>query len=202
MPGPRLRPLVLLAVALTVLAAAVTGCSHRGGQASAEDPSASPATQSTPSAPDAPGRGSADGSEEDFARPDDTEAAVRAAGLVLLGSEQLAVHYHALLEVEVDGRSVDVPASIGIGTEGISELHTHDTSGTIHIESAEDVPFTLGQFMTEWDVALTPTCLGDHCVDADHALTVTVDGRRARGNPAEIVLERGMEIQITYGPKR
>jgi hypothetical protein len=172
-------------VALSSLVVATTaGCSQRGGLAQADE-------RAAPVAP-----------EEDFARPDDTAAAVRAAGLVLLGSEQLAVHYHARLRVEVDGRDVEVPAHIGIGTEGLSELHTHDTTGIIHIESAEDVPFTLGQFMTEWDVALTPTCLGDRCADAGHALTVTVDDEPYRGNPAEIVLGASMEIGITYGPKR
>jgi hypothetical protein len=189
MPVRHLRPVLLLAA---LVAGSAVGCSQRGGQAVADDPASAPAASAAPAD---------DGPREDFARPEDTAAAVRAAGLVLLGSEQLAVHYHARLRVEVDGRRVVVPAHIGIGSDSISELHTHDESGTIHIESAEDVPFTLGQFMTEWDVALTPGCLGDRCADAGHHLTVTVDGEPYRGNPAEIVLRGGMDIQISYGPE-
>lgn len=38
----------------------------------------------------------------------------------------------------------------------ISPLHTHDTTGSLHTESATAVPNRLGQFFTEWGVIGTP----------------------------------------------
>ena len=58
-----------------------------------------------------------------------------------------------------DGAKVTVPAGIGFEVSngkvtGLTVLHTHDTSGVIHIESAANKPYTLGQVFTEWGVAL------------------------------------------------
>ncbi|MFD0361125.1 hypothetical protein ACFQZZ_06635 [Nocardia sp. GCM10030253] len=61
-------------------------------------------------------------------------------------------HYHAHLEVIVYGHPVTVPALVGIDEARMmgSPMHTHDASGIVHLESGEDIPFTLGQFFTQW----------------------------------------------------
>src|SRR5882672_619347 len=70
--------------------------------------------------------------------PNNISGAVTQAGLPLFGNEQLAVHYHVHLDVLVDGQPITVPQGIGIDNtaQKISPLHTHDTTGVIHIESA------------------------------------------------------------------
>jgi hypothetical protein len=150
------------------------------------------------------GGGGADGGRgaqaAGFEAPSDVAGAVANAGLELLAEEQLAVHYHPHLEVVVDGEPVAVPANLGITATGISELHTHDDSGTIHIESATDKPFTLGQLMATWDVELSERCIAEHCEDDDSVLTVEVDGQPHEGDPNEIVFEEGQHILISYGP--
>lgn len=67
------------------------------------------------------------------------------------------LHFHAHLGVFVNGKTVAVPAGIGIDGRGgaISPLHIHNASGVIHIESPTQSAFTLAQFFSEWNVTLT-----------------------------------------------
>lgn len=67
-----------------------------------------------------------------------------------------AEHIHVRLVVMSGGASVVVPGGIGISASQrvIAPLHTHDESGTVHIEAATVYPFTLGQFFAVWGVRL------------------------------------------------
>ena len=84
---------------------------------------------------------------------------IKEAGLPVLNMEGAAEHFHAHLDVFVDGKPVAVPADIGFSfsstgqPNGISALHTHDESGIVHFEApvAGDT-YTLGQLLTEWGV--------------------------------------------------
>ena len=69
-------------------------------------------------------------------------------GIPELGQEQLAYHIHQHLDIYDDGRPVSVPALIGIhptGSTFFADLHTHDATGIIHVESATQYDYTLGQ---------------------------------------------------------
>ncbi|MGF1429794.1 hypothetical protein, partial [Kitasatospora sp. LaBMicrA B282] len=133
--------------------------------------------------------------------PADPAAAVAAAGLPMLGAEGTVEHIHAHLDVYLDGRSVTVPALVGIdeSTQQISPLHTHDTSGVIHVESPVQARFTLGQFMTEWQVSLAADHLGAASTDAGHTLTAYLNGKPVSGDPAAITLGAHDEIALLYG---
>jgi hypothetical protein len=77
----------------------------------------------------------------------------KAANVPLLDAEGVATHIHTTLDVEVNGKQKTVPAFIGIDTASgkIAALHTHDSSGLIHLESAkENDDYTLEQFLTVW----------------------------------------------------
>jgi hypothetical protein len=87
-----------------------------------------------------------------------------------LNSNQMVLHNHVTLNVTSDGQAIMVPANIGIvdvgkaadpllygdlsldkyGMQGMSPLHTHDASGTIHVESNTKRDFTLGEFLDIW----------------------------------------------------
>jgi hypothetical protein len=145
-----------------------------------------------------------------WALPADARPYIQAAGLEVLGEEQLEVHYHAHLDV-IDagnggqGQKVTVPGGIGFVIQnnkatGITVLHTHDTSGVIHIESAKPKPYSLGQVFTEWGVALSATQVGGLQADATHEVQVYVNGRRFTGDPATIRLKKHLEIAVWYGP--
>ncbi|GAC1398170.1 MAG: hypothetical protein NVSMB52_11720 [Chloroflexota bacterium] len=95
-------------------------------------------------------------------------------------------HIHALLHVYVQGQSVTVPANIGISAvdQLESPLHTHDTSGIIHIEAGQPFPFRLADIFAVWGVVFTDHQLvgyknlgqktvhvfvnGEHLVDPTH----------------------------------
>lgn len=77
----------------------------------------------------------------------------------------LVMHIHAQIEVLNSGQIQKVPAEIGIDPQLwhdhsldqfgpskalLSPLHTHDESGTIHIESVVNRDYTLGEFLSIW----------------------------------------------------
>lgn len=85
-------------------------------------------------------------------------------------SPRLVMHIHAHIAVIQDGRELVVPKEIGISSELwkdhsldefgpssglLAPMHTHDTSGTIHIESTVEREYTLGEFLAIW--GLDPT---------------------------------------------
>jgi len=130
-------------------------------------------------------------------------AAIVAAGLHTAGSEGTAEHYHAHLDVIVDGDPVTVTSQIGIDNTArqISPLHTHDATGLIHIESPViGQPFYLGQLFREWDVALSASQIGGLHTDSTNTLTAYVDGKPVSGDPAGIRLVSHQEIALVYGP--
>jgi hypothetical protein len=137
-----------------------------------------------------------------WSAPADASAAVAAAGLPMLGVEGSALHIHAHLDVMVNGDPIQVPADIGVddARQKISPLHSHDTTGVIHIESPNKTDtFTLGEFFAEWQVSLAADHIGGLTTDDTHHLTVYVNGTQRSGNPASIVLAAHEEIAIVYG---
>jgi hypothetical protein len=64
------------------------------------------------------------------------------------------VHHHAHLSIFKDGVQLAIPQAVGrFGCN--YPLHTHDSSGEIHIESEAEQRFTLGQFFSVWGRTLT-----------------------------------------------
>jgi hypothetical protein len=131
--------------------------------------------------------------------PADVEQRAEDAGLSMLTTEGEALHIHEHLSISVDGRAVTVPALIGIdeAAKRISPIHTHDTSGIIHVESPVVQTFHLGQVFTEWDVALAKGRVGNHRDGQDGArVAVFVDGKPFRGDPGRIVLGARQDIDV------
>lgn len=115
----------------------------------------------------------------------------------LAGHSGLVEHYHAHLDIYADGKKVSVPQLIGInpGAGYLTELHTHDATGVVHIESQQQGDYTLGQFIAEWGVYLNSRCLGAHC----NGLKWYVNGERQTGNPAGLVFRPHQEIALVIG---
>ncbi|HET7182304.1 MAG TPA: hypothetical protein VFI15_08755 [Candidatus Limnocylindrales bacterium] len=201
-PAIRLLPAVLLAFAI------VAACEPIG---SAATPTLAPGATPGPTA------------MQVWPRPADTLAKTSAAGLVPETVEHLQNHVHAHLDVFLDGVPVVVPAGIGIniddpgvksGPDGrggmsyggiagcaqpcISPLHTHDSTGVLHTESASADLNNLGQFFDEWGVRLSSTCVGEYCSPAK-SIAIYIDGAAYTGNPREIQLADQREIAIVIG---
>ena len=126
-------------------------------------------------------------------------------GLNALSQEALAFHIHQHLDIFVNGKKVAVPAFIGIDDGSfITELHTHDASGIIHVESAQTKPYTLGQFMSVWGVRFSKRCIGGYCASGGKPLRFYLNGKPFRGNPDNLILKNHQEIAVVYGkaPKK
>jgi hypothetical protein len=152
---------------------------------------------------DGPGRQQPATGSLTWPRPEDTADRARAIGLAVAPMEGTALHFHTHLDILVDGRPVAVPAGLGIADSGqeMAELHTHDTTGIVHIEApSTGKRYTLGQLFTEWNLRLDTTDLGDLKTGGGRTLTAYVDGRRQGGDPAVIELTRHREIALVYGP--
>ena len=205
-------------VALAACLVAVAGCGSGSGGSSAGpggQPDASSTPTSTPSTYRSPPATLPVTSVElSTAKPPwlppgvinqgkDSVAYVAAAGLPY-GEEMLSVHYHAHLDVNVDGKAVPVPPYIGFITNGtkalgLAPLHTHQQDGVIHIENSVPATFVLGQFFVEWGVRLTADCIGGLCAGNGKELAFFVNGKRFTGDPSRIVLTKHEEIAIEYG---
>jgi hypothetical protein len=117
-----------------------------------------------------------------------------------LGTEALAYHIHQHLDLYVNGQKVTVPSQIGI-SGGFAFLHTHDSSGVIHVESPVIKDYTLGQFFDVWGVLFTKDQIGAYKVNGNDKLWVYVNGRPYTGDPRNIVLKNFEEIVVAYGTK-
>ena len=114
-------------------------------------------------------------------------AYVAAAGLPY-AEEMLPVHYHAHLDIIVDGKAVRGAAVPRLCRDaakavGLAPLHTHEPNGIIHIENGVPATFVLGQFFIEWGVRFTSTCLGAYCAGSGKELAFFVDGKRSDRRP-------------------
>ncbi|HLZ73026.1 MAG TPA: hypothetical protein VKV26_24245 [Dehalococcoidia bacterium] len=135
-------------------------------------------------------------------------AATRAAGagnpvdgIPCETSERLTYHVHAHLTIIANGQGVAVPANTGIvDNRCIYWLHTHDTSGVIHIEAPSQRAFTLGEFFDVWGQPLSATQVLGFRADGTRSFQFFVDGQPYSGDPRQVPLGAHTLITIEYGP--
>jgi hypothetical protein len=119
-----------------------------------------------------------------------------------LSQEALAYHIHQHLDIYLNGKPIAVPALIGINDSAyLTELHTHDASGVIHVESeSANKHYTLGTFFAEWGVYLGQNCVGSYC----QGYTWYLDGKKQTSPAWNLVLKAHQVIVIAIGkpPKK
>jgi hypothetical protein len=191
--GGSWRRLLLLGAAALLAAALGAGLLSRSGSSSSA--SAGPTTAGV--APLAP--------------LDDATSGRSIDGITAGTEEQLAFHIHAHLAVYVNGRPRAIPYGVGVlaplqlqqtpdgpfvvGGAGFYWLHTHDTSGVIHIESPIQRRYTLGEFFDVWGQPLGPNQVGP----VRGPVTILVDGAVRGGDPRDIPLDAHSMIQLDVG---
>ncbi len=116
-------------------------------------------------------------------------------GIPCQNGEQLAYHVHAHLTILADGQPVVVPAQIGIPASCFYWLHTHDTTGAIHIEAPNPQAFTLGQFFDIWGQTLTSDNVAGH----RGTVTAYVNQAKFSGDPRDIPLKDHESIVLEVG---
>jgi hypothetical protein len=119
-----------------------------------------------------------------------------------------AQHYHAYLAIYVNGQQVPVPGGAGLVDNGTTvcdyPLHVHDgENDVIHVESADQTTYTVGQFFDIWGKPLSATQVMQYKVDASHPLTVDVFDASGHmttytGNPWDIKIQPHETIALLY----
>ena len=117
-------------------------------------------------------------------------------------------HNHVHVGVYVEGVAVKVPAGIGVGKPWAFDnigflvggscfawLHTHDTTGVIHIATPELTVFTLGQLFQVWGQPLSASGAFNY----SGTVAVLVDGRHHDGDPGAIRLAPFENIVLELG---
>lgn len=139
-------------------------------------------------------------------------------GIDCMSSEGQVDHYHMDLQVYVNGQPAPLPAGVGIvepaGAQGpnlgtgspacLYALHTHDTSGIVHIESpVSGHTYLLGNFFDIWGQALGQKSFMGYQVNSGNKLVVVVydaNGNKSTftGDPAKLRLTAHETVFLLY----
>ncbi len=92
-------------------------------------------------------------------------------------------HYHPTLTVTINGVGMPIPVTFNQGCP--QPIHTHDSTGLLHVESDENRDYTLNDWFLLWGnfennptiAILNSTQIWQYKVDATHPLTMTVNGQ-------------------------
>lgn len=113
-------------------------------------------------------------------------------------NKPMVKHIHpSITIVDSNGKQMPLPTDIGInpslwkdhsldqfGMQGMSPLHTHDGSGTVHVESNAQRDYSLGQFLAVWGG-----------IDTNKIIKVTSDGSEVK-DYASHVFKDGEKIIV------
>ena len=133
-------------------------------------------------------------------KPEYSFLAQRLAALNFPEQSDVGYHVHAELFVYVNGKQITVPANFGIDPQGrfLAPIHTHDSTGIIHLESTEPYPFTLGETFDIWGVKFSDTQLGAYAAGNGNVLQVWVNGKQI-SDPVNYKLKAHDIIIVGYG---
>jgi hypothetical protein len=124
--------------------------------------------------------------------------------------EQVVYHIHAHLAIFANGQPRTVPLGIGIPNPQIDNsggspfvvsgtcfywLHSHDTTGIMHVESPDQRVYTLGNWFDIWGAKLSASQVGSDT----GTVTAYVNGKRYAGDPGQIPLTAHAVIQLDVG---
>lgn len=107
------------------------------------------------------------------------------------GHQSMAVHIHPHMRILVDDEEETIPANIGILPGCMSETHTHDETGTLHIESADAERIDgmhLGHFFSVWE--------RNHMRDG-YSLEIMQDGE-TKNTIEDVILKDRSQIELRY----
>lgn len=126
-----------------------------------------------------------------------TERTNREVALACTTDMATEFHIHAVLKIIANGEQQAIPADIGVRPGCMNALHTHDTIGTIHVESPEKRDFTLADFFAVWEQPFSKDQILGFNTDASHTIRVTVNGVNV-DSFENTILKDTEEIVISY----
>ena len=96
----------------------------------------------------------------------------------------LSMHIHPHLRIVINGTDLAIPAEIGVTESSMMVVHTHDGTGTIHLESPVPKDFNVGHFFFVWSrnsgeqKIFNSTCILDYCADGNRTVRMLVNGQQ------------------------
>ncbi|MEL0267465.1 MAG: hypothetical protein VW945_08200 [Candidatus Poseidoniales archaeon] len=122
-------------------------------------------------------------------------------------NDPLVAHYHATVRISVLNENIAVPDDVGLNDQGCSmrPLHTHDSSGRIHLEFKEEgVEAPLEAFFDIWGKHMDSTGFDDHRIDASHEFLMFVTEDNGEGERTQVstfedhIVKDGQLIELVY----
>lgn len=124
--------------------------------------------------------------------------------LECLDHSGLARHDHSNLNIYLDGQQRLIPAQVGINTdicngesENMHAVHTHDSTGKLHIESNTNIDIPIGVFFDIWGVHFNETGIFEYRVNETYELIMSIDGVPTTQFDDYLLVD-GKEIVISY----
>jgi hypothetical protein len=114
--------------------------------------------------------------------------------------ERFERHAHAHLTLVIRGDLRTIPANVGITATSICWLHTHDSTGIIHVEAGDNRTFTLGDFFSVWRQQLSGQQIGSERVGRGETIKAFENQKEFNGPPETIVLDNKDDIVLQLGP--
>jgi hypothetical protein len=107
-------------------------------------------------------------------------------------------HIHGLLSIYRNGVRLALPGSIGRAACNY-EMHTHDGSGVLHIETDVTKTFTLGQFFALWGQPISASAVAGLPGTPSYYVIENEKITRVTGDPAAITLGAHKEVLVVTG---
>ncbi|MGB0237053.1 MAG: YHYH protein [Poseidonia sp.] len=118
----------------------------------------------------------------------------------------LAMHTHPFMELVVNGTAISIPSNLGIDTSACPNamhlLHTHDTSGKLHVEGYDAFTPTADLFFAVWNLSYPDSTTLDPLFLDVQNVSITVDGATYTGPWSALDLLDGETTRIVHDATR
>lgn len=118
-------------------------------------------------------------------------------------TEQSSTHFHVHVTMYVNGTKTAIPANVGIAPDSscLYWLHTHDSTGVIHIEAPGGVSVIFGNFLHIWEQRFQQLGYPGQLSDST-GWQVYVNGKPFTGDFHTIPLQSHTLITLAYNSPR
>ncbi|MEC5404594.1 hypothetical protein VOM14_03285 [Paraburkholderia sp. MPAMCS5] len=120
-------------------------------------------------------------------------------GLTCAANMSELYHVHAHLAIVNNGQWLALPMNVGLLSQCSYEMHTHDQTGIIHIETPNVKTYTLGQFFDIWGQPLTSTNVAGVTGNVVAYINDNGDSRRYMGDLRNIELTSMRDVTLQIG---
>lgn len=109
----------------------------------------------------------------------------------------IGTHIHPVLTIRLKGERVEIPENTGIDSDCMHPIHTHDNSGTLHLEFPKPRDVRLKEFFEIWGKRFDSQCIFEHCNGSEGTVKMTVNGQ-PNTEFGEYVMHDHDQIEIMY----